>query len=872
MNKLTLILAFMPLAAFAQLTDNFEAGTTGSWVESTPGRWNASPEMPLSGVYSLRHIFDNSVAGADQVGIETIGLSLQSGNASWQFRLRHGHNPSSSNNWTVFLVSDAAPHEMKPGGAVNGIAVGVNFTGSDDILKLMRVSNGLATTVITSDINWETAIGADSAALIRVERTPSGEWTLMLLNNEEMVVSSETGQDSFLPAASWFGIFFRYTSTLDRLLWFDDLRIEGQWITDTIAPSVEAVRPAGSHSLLVYLSEKPDDQSLAPSNWLLQPGNITPLSVTTVNTVTLKLNFTDPFINRNDYTIEAAKLCDQSGNCRSSISAGFKYAIALPGDIVISEIMADPIPAVGLPPFEYIEICNSSGVKLDLTGWSIIYNSSSYLLPETTLDAGSHTILCSTTAAALMSDFGTAVGVKSFPTLADKGGLLVLYDSAGIMIHGVSYSDSWYSDALKKDGGWSLEMIDAGHPFGGQSNWTSSVSRLGGTPGTANSVAAANPDITPVNITNLFPVDSVTLNIRFNKSISNTEEAMEGYSSEGYTITSIAAADPLRYSFICTISASLQRGKIYSLMPPESLRDYSGNGPETKSFRFALAEQSLPGDIRFNEILFDPWPDEHDFVEFVNISDRCLDASRFLLQSENPGTGSLSSPFPLSEEPRCILPGDYFAVTIDPQLLVERFFSAASDRIFAVPALPSMPDDRAIVTLYNRELDIIDRMSYDKSVHFSLLSVVEGISLEKVTPGADSWNRQNWHSASGASGWATPGALNSVNSASIPNGSAVSLSGRRITPDSDGIDDLIVITFTAPSAENVVRIVVFTENGHPVRTLADNLYTGYESLFTWDGTDDTGRVLPTGLYIIWVSAFDSTGNTTRHKEAVAVIR
>lgn len=865
-------MAFMPLAAFAQLTDDFELGTMGSWVESVPGRWSASDDKPLAGYYSLRHVFDNHEAGTDQVGIEIRGLSLASVTTAWQFRLRHGHNPSSSNNWSVFLVSDAAPSSMRPGGPVNGFAVAVNFTGSDDMLRLLRISNGTATTVITSGINWETSIGTDSAAFIRVERTVAGEWSLKLLDNNELVVSAATGKDTFLPVASWFGICYRYTSTLDRLLWFDDLRIDGYWITDTIAPSVESVRPTGSSSLLVHLSEKIDESSLATSNWLLQPKNIHPASISQVNTVTLRLSFNEQFINRHEYIIVATTLCDPTGNCSNGISAGFTYAVALPGDIIISEIMADPLPAVRLPPFEYIEIHNTSALTFDLAGWSLLYNASPTLLPDLTIDPGGYVILCGITAVDAMSESGTAVGVKSFPTLADRGALLVLRDSSGMMMHGVQYSDTWHTDGLKRDGGWSLEMIDVSHPFGARGNWTSSVSRLGGTPGSPNSVAAANPDITPVRIVNLFPSDSLTLAVSFNKSIVNMAEAMNGYSSGGVVVSSLAVADQLQQSFSMTLAQPLRRGRIYSFEPPSLLRDFSGNGPDGKAFRFALAEQSLSGDLKFNEILFDPWPDEHDFVEFVNVSDRCLDASRLLLQSENPRTGSLSSSFTLSEEPRCILPGDYFTVTIDPQLLVERFFSADGDRIFAVPALPSMPDDRAIVTLYNRELDIIDRMSYDKSMHFSLLSVVEGVSLEKVTPSADSWNRQNWHSASGASGWATPGTVNSVFSTGIPNGSSVSLSGRRITPNSDGIDDLIMITFTSPSAENVVRLVVFTENGHPVRTLADNLYTGYEALFTWDGTDDSGRLLPTGIYVIWLSAFDSYGNTRRQKEAVAIIR
>ncbi|MCK7535658.1 MAG: hypothetical protein MZV63_34040 [Marinilabiliales bacterium] len=94
-------------------------------------------------------------------------------------------------------------------------------------------------------------------------------------------------------------------------------------------------------------------------------------------------------------------------------------------------------------------------------------------------------------------------------------------------------------------------------------------------------------------------------------------------------------------------------------------------------FRFALAETALPGDIRFNEILFNPWPEEYDFVELVNVSDRCIDATRLLLLSRNPSTGSESSAYTVCSESRCILPGDYFTVTVDPRLLVTRFSGAA---------------------------------------------------------------------------------------------------------------------------------------------------------------------------------------------------
>ena len=68
----------------------------------------------------------------------------------WSFVLRHGYDPSSSNNWTIFLMSDTGPFSMSAGEGTNGYAVGVNIAGSDDTLRLMKMKSGVLTTVVNS--------------------------------------------------------------------------------------------------------------------------------------------------------------------------------------------------------------------------------------------------------------------------------------------------------------------------------------------------------------------------------------------------------------------------------------------------------------------------------------------------------------------------------------------------------------------------------------------------------------------------------------------------------------------------------------------------------------------------------------------------
>lgn len=871
MWKLLIVLMFLPQTVKAQVSDDFESGTTANWFGSVPGRWSASPEQPLSGSYSLRHVYDNPDAGTDQIGRDIRGLTLGASTTVWQFRIKHGYDPSSSNNWSVFLISDAPPSEMAPGGRVNGIAVGVNFTGYDDTLRLWKIVSGSASQLVSSGVNWQTSIGTDSAALIRVELSAAGEWRIMLLDNGGVVLADRSATDLWSPRPAWFGLLYRYSSTRDRLLWFDDLTIEGTWFYDTIPPRVEAIIPEGRERIRVLFTEEVEGDLLNPSLWSSGGTVGLPRSVIRPDQTSALLMFSEPFVNKHEYSVRVPALCDVAGNCSTDTLCSFVYAVAEPGDIVITEIMSDPSPAVGLPLFEYIELFNRSQFTLSMVNWKLGYNSTLVSLPQLYIAPGSYLILCSEQASGALQPFGPVVGVKSFPALTDGGAILYLRDSTATLIHGVEYTSGWHDQPLKREGGWSLEIVDAGYPFFGKGNWRSSLSRTGGTPGTANSVSGSNPDYEPLRVIRIFPSDSVTLSISFSKSVSNLIQALSGYSYGGVAFKCITSTDPLNRKITVSLNQPLSRGVIYSFMPPVSLTDYSGNGAAQLAVEFALPESVASGDLRFNEILFDPWPDEHDFIEFVNVSDQCIDASTLLLVSQNPSTLSQSAPFALSSEPRCILPGGYYAVTIDRQILLNRFMSSDGTNINEVTSLPSLPDDGARVFLYNRQLDLIDMMSYDKSMHFSLLTQTEGVSLEKVATGADSDNRQNWHSASSSAGWATPGTVNSVAAEVVPSGAGITLSGRRLTPDSDGIDDLIEIHFTSPSAENMITIILFDEKGYPVRKLVDNAYSGYEATYLWDGTGDNGTLLPTGLYIILVTYFDSSGKASTWKRAVALL-
>ncbi|MEI9909444.1 MAG: lamin tail domain-containing protein [Bacteroidota bacterium] len=153
-------------------------------------------------------------------------------------------------------------------------------------------------------------------------------------------------------------------------------------------------------------------------------------------------------------------------------------------DVVIDELMADPTPQIGLPNNEWIELKNTTTTPINLQNWRIgDATGQSGPIPSFILQPDSFVIVCTGSAVAAMSIFGTAIPVTSFPSLDNDGDQIFLRAADGKIIHAVSYTLSMYQNEVKKEGGWTLEMMDTKSPCAGNNNWKASVNTTGGTPG-----------------------------------------------------------------------------------------------------------------------------------------------------------------------------------------------------------------------------------------------------------------------------------------------------------------------------------------------------------------------------------------------------
>jgi hypothetical protein len=872
MKKVILLALLLPYPALGQIVENFEDGSIVNWTESTPGRWMADTTSSLSGSYSLHHIFDNPDAGTDCIGINVKNLHPSQGLTRWSFLIRHGYDPSSMNNWYVFLISDNDPAFMSKAGGVKGFAAGVNLTGSDDTLRLWKVDGNIITAVVNSGINWQTDIGPVSAAELYIERSKEGNWSLSVKRITGAIAGTGTGSDIELFAQGWFGVCYKYSSTRDRLLWIDNLIIDGVFYEDREPPFITGCKPSGKKSVEITFSEEPENGMMVSENISLNiPGN-KPLSLIKKSNVCWKAEFASELINRSVNYLVIDKICDISANCAQNVKFEFTPFWAETGDIVITEIMADPFPSVSLPEKEYIEITNRTKFPLSLRNWNLSSGGLSAPFPDCIIPASDIIIICAMPDTLYFKKYGKVIGVKQFPSLTDDGRLIYLTDSTGAVIHGVEYSSEWYGDDLKSQGGWSLEMIDTGSPFYGRENWKASVSANGGTPGSINSVAESNPDVLFSGIRNVFASDSSEIVVSFSEPVINLPERTDIIRIGEKRITGILSMDPLFRKFSLSLDNPLHKKEIYNLVIGEGITDFAGNPMQKCEFCFGLSEQACQGDILFNEILFNPLPGDPDYLEIYNHSDKIIDVSRLQIVSQDDATGKKSGSVPVSDESRCLLPGQYYAITTSVNKTSERYFSADPQNLFETISLPAMADDKGHLILYSRELEKIDELIYDDGMHYSLLSTQEGVALEKINPDSRSEERTNWHSATQSSGWGTPGAKNSVFDEKTEAAEEVVLSSSKITPDNDGNDDFLTVSLNFRGNGNVISVMIFDETGSFVRKLASNLYASADTSLIWDGTADDGSPVASGIYIVLITRYNDSGKTSKWKKVCTVIR
>lgn len=636
---------------------------------------------------------------------------------------------------------------------------------------------------------------------------------------------------------------------------------------DTTAPGIASAEVIHAQQLLVVLNEPADIISLRDAHISLDPG-VPVTAVQAQGADSLHISLGEALTNNTSYVVQMRHVKDCSGNTADARALARYYVPEEAGnyDVLIHEIMADPDPVQGLPGVEYIELHNRSGRNISLKGWTLGDDGALAKLPAYLLLPDSFVLVTGPSGANLFP--APVLAVTGFPSLGNDGDRLVLKDGSGRVIHAVSYTSAWYEDGFKKQGGFSLEMVDARNPCGPR-NWKASADPRGGTPGERNSVKGMNPDRETPRLLRAYMPDSARLQLFFNEPLDSASFRPSCFllNAATHPVAVSGVANDYR-STVLLFADTFHYGKVYSVMV-DSVRDCAQNLID--NYRSVELERACPadsGDLVINEVLFDARQDAYDFVELYNKGNKAVDLKKLLI-ARRDARSEIADQRLIAPGGFVVRPGEYAVITADAENLQQQYFCRYPAMIIP-QALPAYNNDQGTVLLLGHAGNVLDEFSYDEKMHFALLDNRDGVSLERIDPSRPSSQRSNWTSAAGSAGYATPTYRNSQYLRTERSEQVLELQPARISPDGDGYEDIMNIRYRFETNGYMGSLFIYDANGRLVKQLLRNEVLGTEGVYSWDGVTESGNKAPIGMYIFRLEAF-SLGGSVKTYQVVGVV-
>lgn len=847
---------------FAQLTDSFsDSNFTANPVwQGDTAYWKINDSLQLQS----NHQQTNS----------TFYLSVpntMSMNTEWSARLIMDFNPSSSNYIDFFLTASTTNlnsstnngYFIRAGGASDDLSL---YRKSGD--SIIRIIDGINGAFNSSFNDFRFRVTCDSAH----------RWRLWRLTTNGNVFFEGQATDAVVSGSSFSGLLVKQsTASFFGKHYADDISI-GTLQPDVTAPDILQVVVTGSNRLSVLFNEPvlassaTEAQKYLAGNGISQP---TYVLADSLNQSLFHLVFPDTFPYRMNIQLKVQFIEDLNGNISNDLFTVFLRYRPLPFDIVISEIFADPSPPVALPEAEWVELTNTTGFDICLKNWRIAAGQSvssgftDYLFP-----AGSRLIIFSPASQQALATLGTGLSVTGFPALPNNGAALVLQAADSTIVHAVDYNIDWYKQAFKKEGGWSLEMIDVNNPCSGSSNWAASTDQQGGTPSSPNSISRQNSDSTAPQLLRAYVTDSVHLVLQFDESVDRFSalNPMAYHIDQGIGNPLLVTAIPPFYTdIILKLPTPLQKGIIYQV-DATSVKDCSGNTIGSKhTVKVGIPERADTADVVINEILFNPKPGQEDFIELYNKSNKLLDLQDLYLAKKDDA-GQIDDITACSNSPYLFFPEDFLIFTVNKQSLTSSYILKNLQAVVELASMPSMSDDAGDLLLIDGQGREMDALSYSDDWHHPLIDDAEGIALERISYQSATQDKNNWQSAAKDVGYGTPTYKNSQSNQIENVSGLITVTPEIISPDQDGRDDFAMIGYQFETDGNVMSMLIFDAAGRLVRQLQKNALCGRVGFFKWDGLADQAAPLPPGLYILYTEVFNVNGKTKRYKNSIVLAK
>lgn len=672
--------------------------------------------------------------------------------SEWNFLVRFNLSPSTQNFCRFYLLSDSSNLKASTNNAYYVQFGGI--TGNNDSVQFVKQVGTNRTILIGG--RRGTVSKSNNLLRLKMLRDSLGFWQMFsdTLGADDYALEGSVF-DSTLKGASYIGFWAKHTTTNANNYYLDDVYV-GPIRTDLEHPQLLKASFISDHQTYLVFNEKLDNvSSTLVLNYIVDNGIGRPISVSPDpdNVNAIILSFDKAFVNGKSYILSLANINDRFNNQMPSKNVELLYYVTQKHDVLITEIFPDPSPSVGLPDAEFIEIYNHSKIPINLNNWSVSDPSTTSYLPDVVIKPDSFIVFCALSNESKFSSYGKTIGLSAFPSLNNDSDSILLKDDIGKLIHQVNYNTSWYKDASKKDGGWTLEMFN---PFSiclDGDNWQGSQAAQGGTPGKYNSTFKNHPDTTRPGIKSLEPIDSLQLLVVFDSKMDEISLQLSSVKLNGVSVSSKQIIGQRKDSMMLVLTSALLRDNIY-LLSFDTLKNCLGNASINISKSFVFIPQTTDvkqNDIIITEVFANPKPvgllPNAEWIELHNRSKNIVRLNNWKLKK-----GNTSYTFP-----NTILYPDSYVVVCDAN---DQQSLSILANVVVLNSFPSLALDDEL-TLLNEQNFIIHNLSYKNDWMNDKLKQSAAWSLEMMDVNNPCMGEGNWGASINPKG-ATPGKINSV--------------------------------------------------------------------------------------------------------------
>jgi len=504
------------------------------------------------------------------------------------------------------------------------------------------------------------------------------------------------------------------------------------------------------------------------------------------------------------------------------------------GTILINEFMSAP----NNDQSEFVELFAFR--NLDMIEWSISDNHLDpvYLNTISVSNGDFIVVLSDSNMMDLLDGNAHLFFPFNFPSLNNSGDGIYLFDHTESIIDSLNYDTDWPLTSER-----STEKIRQSYTSNESSNWLLADENISMTPGNKNSVMILDVDgmIIADSITYSpippFPDSVVTILIPIlNVGVESFEgtfsiEMNDDEIGDG-TIPIISMGDTI-------IIESKIVSPISGLHSISIILDIVDDGNyENNIATFLLPVRYLFGSVLVNE--FFPLPDstESEFVEMI--PQKNVNINNWTIRDLGGAKGVLPN-LDLSAFAYCLITDDSSFLDIIPD---------TSILIFPGNGLPGLNNSSETIYILDHTESVIDSVHYNEN-----WSLMDSRSIEKYRITDTSNEPNNWGISVGEAG-KTPGFQNSLFFSDLPSKGSVAISPDPFSPNGDGIDDELTITYSLPYLGAAIRWEIIDMAGRVIAKPYYNYQVGQNGKLTWNGKRDNGKSARIGIYVMKISFQD----------------